>query len=89
MDENKIMEAMKGIYDSLSDEQKERADKVDSYEAFMKFMDEENIELPEELMEDAAGGFKWFWPKGGEKKRDESYEWKDLGEDIAGWFKKW
>ena len=62
MDENKIMEAMKGIYDSLSDEQKERADKVDSYEAFMKFLDEENIELPEELMEDAAGG-KWFWQK--------------------------
>ena len=74
MDEKKIMEAMKGIYDSLSDEQKKRADKVDSKEAFMKFVEEENIELPDELVEMVAGGWDLV---------------KAHPEDPWGWLKFW
>ena len=37
-------------------------------EELMVFAGEEDIELPEELLENVAGGFKWFWDKGSKPK---------------------
>ena len=62
MDE-KMNEKLKEIYDSLTDEQKEKAMNCKTVEELMDFAGEEDIELPEELVEDVAGGFKWCWDK--------------------------
>ena len=55
MDE-KMKEAMKGIYDKLTDEQKEKAKACKSMDEFMKFAGEWGIELPDELADAVAGG---------------------------------
>ena len=44
------------IYDLLTEEQKQRASECHTAEEFMEFAGEEGIELPEELLEMAAGG---------------------------------
>ncbi len=58
MDE-KMNEKLKEIYDSLTDEQKEKAKACKTPEELMAFAGEEDIELPEELLETVAGG-GWF-----------------------------
>ena len=55
MDE-KMKEAMKGIYETLSDEQKEKAKACKSMDEFMKLAGEWGIELPDELADAVAGG---------------------------------
>ena len=57
MDE-KINEKLKEIYDSLTDEQKEKAKNCRTLEELVEFAGEEDIELPEELMDQVAGGIK-------------------------------
>jgi len=52
---------MKGIYDNLTDEQKEKWNACEKEEEFRKFLNEEGIELPDELMDAAAGGWKPDW----------------------------
>ena len=55
MDE-KMNEKLKEIYDSLTDEQKEKAKNCKTVDELMDFAGEEDIELPEELLENVAGG---------------------------------
>ena len=59
MDE-KMKEALKGIYENLTDEQKEQAKACKSADEFMKLVGEWGIELPDELTDLIAGaGGKW------------------------------
>ena len=57
----KMNEKLREIYDSLTDEQKEKAMNCKTAEELMDFAGEEDIELPEELVESVAGGRRWFW----------------------------
>ena len=60
MDE-KMNEKFKEFYDSLTDEQKEKVKNCKTEEEFTAFGEEEDIELPEELLENVAGGFGAGW----------------------------
>ena len=55
---------LKEIYDSLTEEQKEKALSCTTQDELMDFAGEEDIELPEELLEEGAGGFKKTTRKG-------------------------
>lgn len=55
MDE-KMKEALKGIFEKLTDEQKEKTKECKSLDDLLKLTGEWGIELPEELLEDVAGG---------------------------------
>ena len=56
MEEKKFEELIKGIYDSLTDEQKERAKDCKTPEELWKFAGKEGVELPDELLDEVAGG---------------------------------
>lgn len=57
MEENKISaEMLKRIYDSLTDEQKEKAKDLKNIDELMAFAGKEGIELPEEALNAVAGG---------------------------------
>ena len=55
MDE-KMKEALKGIYDNLSDELKEKAKACKTMDELMEFAGKEGIELPDEMLDSVAGG---------------------------------
>ena len=66
MEENKnVTEILKEIYDSLTDEQKEKAKKCKTMDEFVKLASEEGIELPDEALDAVAGGVSF----GEEEKR--------------------
>lgn len=56
MDE-KMNEVMKGIYEKLTDEQKEKAKACKTMDELTKMADEWGIELPDELVGEVVGGF--------------------------------
>ncbi len=64
MNEEKINETMKGIYDQMSNDQRERFRKIDSADGFKNFFEEEGIDLPDELLSQVSGGVsklhKWI-----------------------------
>lgn len=55
MDE-KTKEALKGIYDNLSDELKEKAKQCKTMDELMELAGKEGIELPDEVVDAVAGG---------------------------------
>ena len=55
MDE-KTKKIIAGIYDSLTDEQKEKAKKCETMDELMEFAGSEGFELPDEVLESVAGG---------------------------------
>ena len=55
MDE-KLNAALKGIYDSLTDEQKERAKACKTMDELTALASKEGIELPDEMLDAVAGG---------------------------------
>ena len=55
MDEKK-KEAMKSIYGTLTEGQKEKWNACRTQEEFMEFISNEGIELPDELVDAVAGG---------------------------------
>ena len=55
MDE-KMNEALKGIYDNLSDELKEKAKQCETMDELMELAEKEGIELPDEVLDAVAGG---------------------------------
>ena len=57
MDE-KMNEVMKGIYEKLTDKQKAKAKACETMEQFMKLAGEWGIELPDELADAVAGGWR-------------------------------
>lgn len=60
MDENKTLdpklEALRGVFDTLSDEQKEQATACKTLEEQAAFARKAGIELPDEALEATAGG---------------------------------
>ena len=56
MDE-KLKKELLEIYDSLSDEQREKAKECKTMEEVSDFAAEEGIELPDEMLDDVAGGY--------------------------------
>ena len=59
-----MKEVMDSVFEKLTDEQKEKAKACGNLDEFMKLAGEWGIELPDELLDNVSGGFKWFWPKG-------------------------
>ncbi len=55
MDE-KMKAAMKGIYDNMSDELKEKAKQCKTMEELTALAAKEGIELPDEVVDQIAGG---------------------------------
>ena len=60
LQEQKVNEALKDIYDSLTDEQKEKAKACKTTEELMAFVAKEGFELPDEALEAVAGGEPLF-----------------------------
>ena len=56
MENNKMNETLKGVWDSLTDEQKEKAKACKTADELLKFAGEEGIELPDEVLDAVAGG---------------------------------
>ena len=56
MDEKKLEETMKDIFEKLTDEQKEKAKACKNMDEFMKLAGEWGIELPDELVDNVGGG---------------------------------
>ena len=61
MDENKnaseLNKALEGLWDSLTDEQKEKAKECKSMDELTALAGREGVELPDELLDAVAGGF--------------------------------
>ena len=56
MDE-KMKEALKSIFEKLTEEQKEKANACKNADELMKLFGEWDIELPDELVGQVAGGY--------------------------------
>ena len=57
MNENaKLNETLKGIYDTLTDEQKKQAKECKTTEELMALAGEWGLELPDEMLDAVAGG---------------------------------
>ena len=56
MDEKKLEETMKDIFEKLTDEQKEKAKACKNMDEFMKLAGEWGLELPDELVDNVGGG---------------------------------
>ena len=55
----KLAEALQGIWDSLTDEQKEKAKACKTMDELTVLAGKEGIELPDELLDAVAGGVKY------------------------------
>ena len=53
---NRGLDAAKAILDSLSDEKKKEAAKCKNLDEFKAFLDQGNIELPDEKLDAVSGG---------------------------------
>ena len=58
MDE-KLNAALKGIYDSLTDEQKAKAKACKTMEELTELAAREGVELPDEMLDAVAGGLEY------------------------------
>ncbi len=90
----KLAETLKGIYDSLTDEQKEKAKQCKTMDELMVLAGKEGIELPDELLDAVAGGYIYktdppfgrvMWQVLDDKTLDVLYEdeWHMNAEDWA------
>ena len=59
--DKKMKEAFKGIYDNLTDEQKEKAKACKTMDELMTLAGEWGVELPDEVLDAVAGGFGIVW----------------------------
>ena len=55
--DKKLNDVLKGIYESLTDEQKEKAKKCKTMDELMKLAGEWGVELPDELLDNVNGGY--------------------------------
>ena len=53
---NELNEALKGMWDSLTDEQKEKAKECKSMDELTELAAKFGVELPDEMLETVAGG---------------------------------
>ena len=58
--EEKVNEIIKAVYDSLTDEQKKKADECKTMGELMDMAGKEGIELPDEALEVVSGGSGCF-----------------------------
>ena len=56
MTEEKMVEIFNKIYNSLNDEQKAEAEKCESAEEFLAVADKAGVEVPDEFLDEVAGG---------------------------------
>ncbi len=56
MEEKKILEMAKKIYENMTDDQKKRAVECNTAEDFMAIVENEGVEIPDEMFDDVAGG---------------------------------
>lgn len=56
MEENKKIEVLKGVYDSLTEEQKEKAKACKDTDELITKLGEMGVALPDELLDAVAGG---------------------------------
>ena len=56
MENKKMTDMLKGVWDSLTDEQKEKANKCKTEDELMALAASEGIELPDELVNSVSGG---------------------------------
>lgn len=77
MENEKTVELLKGIWENLTDEQKEKAKACKTADELIKLAGEEGIELPDEALETVAGGylFQEHGSKGIEIIRDSDGEY--------------
>ena len=54
--DDKLNAALKGIYDSLTDEQKEKAKACKTMDELTALAAKEGVELPDEVLDAVAGG---------------------------------
>ena len=54
--EEKMKEAIKGFYENLTDDQKEKAKACKTMDELMKLAGEWGLELPDEMLEAISGG---------------------------------
>ena len=67
MENKKPNEILAGLWDSLTDEQKEKAKACKTADEFIKFAGKEKIELPDDILEAVSGGGVVIPPSSGEK----------------------
>ena len=83
MENKEVNEVLLKLWDSLTDEQKEKAKACKTVDDFLKFAGEEAIELPDEMLDQVAGGHIY-------KSTDQrsSMPWRVIndktGEEITG-----
>ena len=58
--DDKLNAALKGIYDSLTDEQKEKSKQCKTMDELTALAAKEGIELPDEVLDTVAGGAPMF-----------------------------
>lgn len=63
MDGTKSQELLRGLLDTLSDEQREKAGRCRNAAALFSFLGEEGVAIPDELLDEAAGGAGVGWDK--------------------------
>ena len=56
MENEKLNEMLAGVWDSLTDEQKEKAKECKTPDELVKLAAEEGIELPDEALDEVAAG---------------------------------
>ena len=56
----KLQETLKGVFDALTDEQKEKAKQCKTMDELMMLAGKEGIELPDEALDKVAGGYPPF-----------------------------
>ncbi len=57
MENKELNKLLEELWDSLTDEQKEKAKSCKSIDEFMKLTGEEKIELPDEMLDAVSGGY--------------------------------
>ena len=62
MDNEKLSQELTELWNSLTDEQKEKAKACESFDELMEFAGDEGIELPVEVLDNVAGGYTFFDP---------------------------
>lgn len=60
MENEQLSQALSELWDSLTDEQKEKARACTSFDELMECVGEEGIELPLEVLEGVVGGYTYY-----------------------------
>ena len=63
-EDSKLSEALLGVYDSLTDEQKAKVKACKSAEEVMQLAADESIELPDEVLDAVSGGYLFRTQRG-------------------------